>query len=227
MHTAQGQGFFKLYTVAETLKPIRASGGLKIIPDYTFETAPQPKVIVIAAQRGEDAATLDWIRTASKTADVTMSVCTGAYLLAKTGLLAGKSVTTHHSAYMDFAMTFPDIQLKRGARFVEDGNLASSGGLSSGIDLAMRVVERYFGLERAEETADMMEYQGRGWLDPNSNQKFAKPQVSTQEHPICPVCSMDADHSLKSVYKGKSYYFCSPAHKEEFDKTPANFAAAS
>jgi YHS domain-containing protein len=128
---------------------------------------------------------------------------------------------------MDFAMTFPDIQLTRGARFVEDGNLASSGGLSSGIDLAMRVVRRYFGLERAEATADMTEYQGRGWLDPNSNQAYVKAQVSTDEHPLCPLCSMDADRSLKSVYKAKTYYFCSPPHKEEFDKTPARFAVAS
>jgi YHS domain-containing protein len=123
-------------------------------------------------------------------------------------------------------MQFPDIQLKRGARFVEDGNLASSGGLSSGIDLALRVVERYYGRERAEQTANMMEYQGEGWLDPNSNQAYAKARVSTDEHPVCPVCEMDGDPSIKSVYKGKKYYFCSPDHKEMFDKAPDQFANA-
>jgi len=82
-----------------------------------------------------------------------MSVCTGAYLLAETGLLAGKSATTHHGAYVDLARKFPDIHVKRGARFVEDGNLASSGGLSCGIDLAFRVVERYFGREVAKQAA--------------------------------------------------------------------------
>jgi hypothetical protein len=74
-----------------------------------------------------------------------MSVCTGAFLLAKTGLLSGKAATTHHGAYTEVAMAYPDILVKRGARFVESGNLASSGVLSSGIDLALHVVERYFG----------------------------------------------------------------------------------
>ncbi|HUE52281.1 MAG TPA: DJ-1/PfpI family protein [Terriglobales bacterium] len=226
VHDAQGHGFFNLYTVAETTKPVTASAGLKIVPDYTFQTAPSPKVTVIPAQNGESAAMLEWIRKSARTADVTMSVCTGAYVLAKTGLLSGKAATTHHSAYSEFAMQFPDIQLKRGARFVEDGNLASSGGLSSGVDLALRVVERYYGRERAEKTADMMEYQGQGWLNPNSNQVYAKARVSTDAHPVCPVCEMDGDPALKSVYKGKNYYFCSPDHKEMFDKAPAKFAAA-
>jgi transcriptional regulator GlxA family with amidase domain/YHS domain-containing protein len=227
VHTARGEEFFRLYTVAESTKPITASAGLKIVPDYTFQTAPSPKVIVIPAQNGESVAMLEWIQTSTKTADVTMSVCTGAYVLAKTGLLSGKSATTHHSAYSDFAMQFPDIQLKRGARFVEDGNLASSGGLSSGIDLALRVVERYFGRERAEQTADMMEYQGQGWLNRNSNQAYAKLRVSTDEHPVCIVCGMDGDPALKSVYKSKNYYFCSPDHKETFDRAPAKFADAT
>ncbi len=126
---------FRLYTVAETKEPIIASGGMKIIPEYTFQTAPVPKVIVIPAQKANDAM-LEWIRTSTKSTDVTMSVCTGAYVLAKTGLLSGKSATTFHRAYEDFAVEFPDIHLKRGARFVEDGNLASSGGLTSGMDLA-------------------------------------------------------------------------------------------
>jgi putative intracellular protease/amidase/YHS domain-containing protein len=226
VHDAQGHEFFNLYTVAATTKAVTASAGLKIVPDYTFQTAPTPKVVVIPAQNGESAAMLEWIRRSAKTADVTMSVCTGAYVLAKTGLLSGRAATTHHSAYSEFAMQFPDIQLKRGARFVEDGNLASSGGLSSGIDLALRVVERYYGQERAEQTADMMEYQGQGWLDPNSNQAYAKARVSTDKHPVCPVCEMDGDPSLKSVYKGKNYYFCSPDHKELFDKAPDKFANA-
>src|SRR5260370_17117933 len=87
---------------------------------------------------------LKWIRQSSKNTDVTMSVCTGAFVLAKTGLLSGKSATTFHSAFNSFAMEFPDIHLKRGARFVEDGNLSSAGGLSSGIDLALPVGVRYY-----------------------------------------------------------------------------------
>jgi putative intracellular protease/amidase/YHS domain-containing protein len=219
-------GPFRLYTVAETSAPIRASGGMKIVPDYTLENAPPPKVIVIPAQSQPSEAVLEWIRKSSKTTDVTMSVCTGAFVLAKTGLLKGKSATTFHGAFERFTMKFPDIHLKRGARFVEDGNLATAGGLSSGIDLALRVVERYFGREVAQKTAYDMEYQGQGWMNPDSNQIYAEERISTDKHPLCAVCRMDVDSATapKSVYKKKTYYFCSQGDKEQFDAAPDRFA---
>jgi YHS domain-containing protein len=140
--------------------------------------------------------------------------------------LSGKSATTFRQAYADFEMQYPDIHLKRGARFVEDGNLASSGGLSSGIDLAFRVVERYYGRQAAERTAYVLEYQGRGWLDPNSNQIYTRKVAAVADgHPICPVCSMYADLHISSVYKGKTYYFCMQDHKQIFDAAPAKFAS--
>src|SRR3984893_1059385 len=195
---------FRLYTVAETKKPIRTSGGMQIVPDYTIANAPAPRVIVIPAQSEPSPAVLDWIRKSSKTTDVTMSVCTGAFVLAKTGLLDGKSATTHHGAFGRFAMKFPEIELKRGARFVENGSLATAGGLSSGIDLALRVVERYYGRDVAEKTAYQMEYQGQGWMNPNSNSAYAVTPVSTAEHPLCPVCGMDVDVATAptSVFNG-------------------------
>src|SRR6266850_5076767 len=216
---------FRLYTVAETKKPIRTSGGMQIVPDYTIADAPAPKVIVIPAQSEPSPAVLDWIRKSSKTTDVTMSVCTGAFVLAKTGLLDGKSATTYHGAFGRFAMTYPNVQLKRGARFVENGNLATAGGLSSGIDLALRVVERYYGRQVARKTAYNMEYQGEGWMNPDSNQIYAKMRVSTAEHPLCPVCGMDVDPKTapRSVYKGKTYYFCSDDDKKTFDAAPDKF----
>ena len=217
---------FHLYTVAETKEPIIASGGMKITPEHTFQTAPVPKVIVIPAQKANDAM-LEWIRTSTKSTDVTMSVCTGAYVLAKTGLLSGKSATTFHMAYEDFAVEFPDIHLKRGARFVEDGNLASSGGLTAGMDLVFRVVERYFGRDVAEETAYNIEYQGRGWTNPDSNMVYTKPPRFTADKRLCPVCGMDGDPTITSVYKGKTYLFCMRDHKEAFDKAPARFVSAA
>src|SRR5260370_20180357 len=104
-------GPFRLYTVSDTTSPIRAGGGMKIVPDYTFANAPVPKVIVITAQNEPSAAMLKWIRESTKNTDVTMSVCTGAFVLAKTGLLSGKSATTFHSAFNSFAMECPDIHL--------------------------------------------------------------------------------------------------------------------
>jgi putative intracellular protease/amidase/YHS domain-containing protein len=220
---------FRLYTVAETTKPVHASGGMTIVPDYAFATAPAPKVIVIPAQSGRSEATLEWIRKAARTADLTMSVCTGAFLLAQTGLLSGKAATTHHSGYRRFAMEFPQVRLERGARFVEEGSLATAGGLSSGIDLALRVVERYFGREVATRTAYQMEYQGQGWLNPASNAVYARVRASTEGHPVCPVCDMDVDPktAARSVYKGETYYFCSPDHKQVFDGAPETFTNAS
>ncbi|HEY2680082.1 MAG TPA: DJ-1/PfpI family protein [Candidatus Udaeobacter sp.] len=216
---------FRLYTVAETKKPIRTSGGMQIVPDYTIENAPSPKVIVIPAQSQPSAPVLEWIRKSSKTTDVTMSVCTGAFVLAKTGLLNGKSATTYHGAFGRFATQFPDIQLKRGARFVENGNLATAGGLSSGIDLALRVVERYYGREVARKTAYDMEYQGEGWMNPDSNQTYATPLTSTAEHPLCAVCGMDVDPKVapKSVFQGLTYYFCSEDDKKTFDAAPDKY----
>src|SRR5262249_57285480 len=123
-----------------------------IVPDYSSANAPARKVIVIPAQGGRSAATLDWIRKSAKSADVVMSVCTGAFLLAKTGLLAGKAATTHHASFRNFASQFPDVRLERGARFVESGNLATAGGLSSGIDLALPVTERFLGRQIAGAT---------------------------------------------------------------------------
>jgi putative intracellular protease/amidase/YHS domain-containing protein len=216
---------FRLYTVSESTSPIHASGGMKIVPDYTFGNAPAPKVIVIPAQSQPSEATLEWLRKSTKSTDVTMSVCTGAFVLAKTGLLSGKAATTFHGAFVPFANEFPDIHLKRGARFVEDGNLATAGGLSSGIDLALRLVERYFGREVAQKTAYNMEYQGLGWMNPDSNQVYAATPVSTAEHPLCPVCGMDVDPATapKSVFKGATYYFCSDDDKKTFDAAPDKF----
>jgi putative intracellular protease/amidase/YHS domain-containing protein len=220
---------FRLYTVSDKIAPIHAGGEMKIVPDYTFANAPTPKVIVIPAQSEPSKAMLDWIRQATKTTDVTMSVCTGAFVLAKTGLLSGKSATTYHGAFGRFAMQFPDVELKRGARFVENGNLATAGGLSSGIDLALHVVERYYGREVAEKTAYNLEYQGQGWKDANSNNVYAVTPVSTAEHPLCAVCGMDVDPKIapKSVFKGATYYFCSEEDKKTFEAAPDKFVTAA
>ena len=220
---------FITYTVAETTRPIRASNGLQIIPDYSYESAPLPKVLVIPAQSATSEPTLAWIRKVTEHSDVTMSVCNGAYLLAQTGLLAGKPATIHHGSYANFASQFPQIHVKRGARFVEAGNLATAGGLSSGIDLAFRVVERYFGRALAVQTAFDMEYQGQGWMNPDSNAVYAQKYVSTAAHPVCVVCGMDVNPKTdpSSVYKGKTYYFCGPPHKKLFDASPEDYVVTS
>jgi len=217
-----GKGGFQLYTVAEKNASIETSGGMKILPNYTFENAPRPKVIVIPAQNGDNEAMYRWIRESSKTTDVTMSVCTGAFVLAKTGLLSGKSATTHHYAYTDLALKYPDIHVKRGYRFVEEGKIATAGGLTSGMDLALRVVERYYGHDQAMRTALNMEYQGQGWLDATGAANAIYAEVGTTASVTCPICGMEVDEKSAptSAYKGHTYYFCSNDHKAIFDASP-------
>jgi len=226
--TVPGRGMmdsaFEVYTVAETMDPVTVSGGMKIVPNYTFQNAPSPKVVVIPAQNDSPDPMLNWIRKATQTSDVTMSVCTGAFVLAATGLLNGKAATTHHAAYSDLEMKFPDIQVKRGARFIEEGNLATAGGLTSGMDLALRVIGRYFGEEAIERTAFQLEYQGQGWMDAKSNSVFAAKPVGD----ICAVCWMQVDRKTapSEVYNGQTYYFCMSGHKATFDARRDKFIEA-
>jgi transcriptional regulator GlxA family with amidase domain len=147
---------FKLYTVAASTRPIDIGFG-SMQATYSFANAPQPNVLVVPMQDNLPE-TIAYIRKASVRADVTMSICTGAFLVAKAGLFDGGRATTHHSAYDDFAKEFPKVQLVRGVRYVEDPKVSSSGGESCGIDLALRVVDRYYGAEAARIAAYNMEY---------------------------------------------------------------------
>jgi transcriptional regulator GlxA family with amidase domain len=149
---------FKLFTVSEQLDPVDS-----LIPDYTFETVPPARIVVVPAQRGSPAL-VEWLRKVSETADVLMSVCLGSHHLAKAGLLDGKMATTHHKAIDQFSKEFPKVNWIRGVRFVEGPKISTAGGLTSGIDLALRVIERYFGRAEAQEVADHLEYQSKGWI---------------------------------------------------------------
>lgn len=157
---------FHLFTVAPTAKEIRATGGMRIVPDYTFADAPTARVVVVPAQGGLAARrdeAKEWLVSASKQADVTMSVCTGAFILGYAGLLDGLAATTHFKRFDEFAEKFPKVRLMRGVRFVENETISTSAGLSAGIDLSIRVIERYFGREVATRTAAHLEYEGEGW----------------------------------------------------------------
>ena len=158
-----GDYVFDLYTVGENDDLATMTGGMIVKPNYTVDNAPPPDLMVIPAQTGPTPRTVAWIREKSAEADVTMSVCTGAFALAATGLLDGLQVTTHHDYWDAFAERYPELNLVRGQRFVDNGNIASAGGLTSGIDMALHVVERYYGRDIAQATADYMEYQSDRW----------------------------------------------------------------
>ena len=97
--------------------------------------------------------------------DVVMSVCSGAFKLGAAGLLRGKKATTHHGSYAAFQREFPDVALQKNVRYVQsDSKVFTAGGLSAGIDLALHIVELYFGRSVAESTARTLEYEGKGWM---------------------------------------------------------------
>jgi transcriptional regulator GlxA family with amidase domain len=159
--TADDQMPFRLALISDSKAPFEATGGLTMTPHFSFDDdVPQPNVIVMGAQGEHTPKKIAWIRDKSRKADVTMSVCTGAFLLAKTGLLDGLQATTHHEFYDRFAQQFPKVNLIRGPRYVENdgGRVCTAGGITSGIELSLHVVQRYFGQRPADQTAYYMEY---------------------------------------------------------------------
>ena len=156
---------FNVYTVSDSRKPVDANG-LTIIPNYTFDNAPKPQVIVIPAQGGRSAAQKAWLLANSANADVTMSVCTGASMLAAYGLLDGQPATTHHAYQQSMQKKYPAVRFVSGTRFVENEKIATAAGLTSGVDLALHVVARYYGSEVAQVTASFLEYHSELWKNP-------------------------------------------------------------
>jgi putative intracellular protease/amidase/YHS domain-containing protein len=215
---------FKLCTVAASRDPVKTSFGMTVVPDYTFDNLPTPDLVVVPAMDidGLAPANYEWLRAIHKSTALTLSICTGAFVLATAGLLDGKRATTHHGAFGMFRMRYPKVNLVRGVRYTEDGTVATSGGLTSGIDLALRVVERYYGRAVAQQTALNLEYQGNGWMYPQSNAQFAKKPASTAVHPFCAVCEMPVDSKppLTAQYAGKTYYLCSQSCRENFVLSP-------
>lgn len=153
--TSRSQGF-DVYSVGPSVQPYDL-GDLFVSAKYTFDNAPKPNVIVVPQQQHLPE-TIEYIHRRAPEADVVLSICTGAFLVAEAGLFDGGRATTHHGAYDRFAQRFPRVTLVRGPRYVEDPNVSSSGGESSGIDLSLRVVERYYGREIADKVAYSMEY---------------------------------------------------------------------
>lgn len=166
---------FEVYSVAPTKAPISCDdgrgaakgltrSGLVVAPDYTFVEAPQPDILIVGGQdRNDDPIKHQWIQHVHQSAKLSASVCTGAFLLAKSGILDGEAATTNAAAYDDFEKQFPRIKLIRGVRFVESGRVATSTGLTAGMDLALRVVDRFYGREATEKLAKYEEWPSSAW----------------------------------------------------------------
>ncbi len=151
-----------VYTVGATKDPVTTAMGLGVVPKYAFADAPRPDVLVIpgggvgAASRDE--ATLRYIREVSGRDSVTMSVCNGAFILANTGLLDGLAATTTDHNIPRLARQYPKIRVVSDRRYVDNGRIVATAGLSAGMDGALHVIARLFGTGYAEEVALGEEY---------------------------------------------------------------------
>ncbi len=153
---------FRVFTVARARDPIRATGGLVVVPHHGFADAPRIDLLLVPGGVGtrpllDNAETLEWIRRIAGEARKVTSVCTGSLLLCKAGLLEGRSATTHWGSLDLLASIDPSVTVDRQRRVVDDG-VISSAGVASGIDMAFYVVESLFGREVADETAHYIEY---------------------------------------------------------------------
>lgn len=154
---------FEVFLVAETKAPVVATGGMKILPDHDLESCPRLDILVVPGGRGtrremNNARLVEWIAGRAKGVETLTSVCTGALLLGKAGLLDGKHATTHWRSLDWMQELFPKVTVEKGMHVVEDGALFTSAGISAGIDMALKVVTRYYGEAVAKATAKHMEY---------------------------------------------------------------------
>ncbi len=154
---------FRVFTVARDRRPITATGGLVVTPTHGFADAPAIDLLVVPGGFGTrslmgDREVLDWIRRVAAEAELVTAVCTGALLLGRAGLLAGRRATTHWGA-LDLLESIGDgIAVDRARRVVDDGGVVTSAGVAAGIDMAFHVVEALCGSQVAAETARYLEY---------------------------------------------------------------------
>ena len=154
---------FEVFLVAEQAEPVRTAGGMRVTPDYTLESCPRLDLLVVPGGWGtrrelDNQRLLDWIAARAREVETLTSVCTGAMLLGKAGLLDGRHATTHWRSLAWMRESFPAVTVEEALHVVEDGNVLTSAGISAGIDMALRVVARICGEAVARGAARHMEY---------------------------------------------------------------------
>jgi len=150
--------------VAASSVPVVARAGLRILPDMAFEEASRWGIDLLVVPGGvvdaplQSAPTLEWIRTTANSARITASVCTGAFLLAASGVIRNERVTTHWEDVADLRAQFPSLHVQTDVRWVDEGRVVTSAGISAGIDMSLHLVERLGGEALATRTARQMDF---------------------------------------------------------------------
>ena len=235
---------------------------LTITPDYSLADCPIPDILIVPGASGDyvqavvsDTAVIHWIQRTTVQRRLTMSVCTGAYILGKAGLLDNKTVTTHWGSTQMLQQMTPKARVMEQTRFVEDGKLLTTAGVSAGIDGALHAVARLRGASDARAVAELIEYDH--WnpesglvigQHPNAHAKPSKtaPKLTTpmpvamakavkpaaKTTPLSadgldPVCRMTVPKGTETtlMFGGKQYGFCSGICKSRFEREPAKYTA--
>lgn len=149
--------------VGKSTSPVTAKNGLKVIPDISYSEVDQMDILVIPGGDGSKKVMFDedlmiWLGKVIPTTQVTFSVCSGARILAKLGLLDGKPFTTHHEVFEDVLALTQNATAQRNMRFVDSGQVMTAAGVSSGVDLSLHVVEKLFGHLIRSKTAKYIEW---------------------------------------------------------------------
>ncbi|MDQ2683953.1 MAG: DJ-1/PfpI family protein [Chloroflexota bacterium] len=162
--TYPDNSLFRVHTVAASPEPIRTVGGMQVVPSCTIDDHPPFEILVVPGgygtrtlYEGDDRVTA-WIARERSGGTLTTSVCTGAFLLARAGLLEGKRATTHWGSIDNLRRRHPEITVLDDLRVVDEGEIVTAAGVSAGIDMALHVVARLHGVQTAINTAREMEY---------------------------------------------------------------------
>jgi transcriptional regulator GlxA family with amidase domain len=155
---------FHVSTVSQHGNLIKAYNDLQVQPEYSFETAPPFDILVVPGGYGarvlelHNQELLCWIKSCYETVELLASVCTGAFLLAEAGLLEGRAATTHWGSADQFEKDYPQVEVRHDVKFVDQGKVITSGGISAGINMSFYIVRKLIGRESAIATAKRMEY---------------------------------------------------------------------
>lgn len=154
---------FSVFLVSETGGIVTARGNYKVQPHYSFLNHPSIDVLVIVGgvhtRELEKQQVLSWIKEQSKNVQLVASVCTGVFLLAEAKVLSSQKVTTHWEDIPDLRTSYPNLEVIENQRWVDEGEVITSGGISAGIDMSLHLVSKLYSPELAEKTAKQMDYE--------------------------------------------------------------------
>ena len=232
-------GGYNAYTVGLTHDAVKLeSGTFSVMPKFSLADAPKPDIIIVpgaaaerAIQVGKDPRVRAWLKANSEPTQAVMSVCTGAFVVGEAGLFDGKNATTHWMSLLQFANEFPRAKTYEGVRYVNDGNIYSTGGVTSGIDGALHLVEHYDGKAAADSVARVLQYRRDTAPFPTTVKARvqpapagAKPLALNNTDPVCHM-KIAVNTPYTYAYKGETYGFCSPDCRDEFKADPAKYLA--